>query len=79
LRFLYQRQDINEITESAAQKLCADKISGSLAVQEYSDVSGNEDPDEVIKQCIFDVVVRKLFHSDVSYFRRWNKMFNRRH
>jgi hypothetical protein len=41
--------------------LCDDKISGSLAVREYSEVSANEDPNEVIRQCTFDVVVRKLF------------------
>ncbi|XP_060570056.1 uncharacterized protein LOC132728427 [Ruditapes philippinarum] len=53
-----KRQDIIDdmITEETAQKLCEAKISGSLAVQEYTEVSGNEDPDEVIKQCIFDVV-----------------------
>jgi hypothetical protein len=57
-----QRQDINIITETEAQKLCADKISGSLAVQGYSEVIGNEDPDEVIRQCTFDVMVRNIFN-----------------
>ncbi|XP_060573106.1 neurogenic locus Notch protein-like [Ruditapes philippinarum] len=53
-----KRQDIQNIhiTEAAAEELCEDKIAGSLAVQEYSEVGGNEDPNEVIKQCTFDVV-----------------------
>ncbi|XP_060561686.1 von Willebrand factor D and EGF domain-containing protein-like [Ruditapes philippinarum] len=57
-----KRQDINIITDTEAQKLCADKISGSLAVQGYSEVIGNEDPDEVIRQCTFDVMVRNIFN-----------------
>ncbi|XP_060592666.1 von Willebrand factor D and EGF domain-containing protein-like [Ruditapes philippinarum] len=47
----------NSITETATKTLCKEKISGSLAVREYSEVSANEDPNEVIKQCTFDVMV----------------------
>ncbi|XP_060592828.1 uncharacterized protein LOC132747457 isoform X4 [Ruditapes philippinarum] len=54
----FKRQDIgsNIISETAATTLCKDKILGSLAVRNYSEVSGNEDPNELIKQCANDVV-----------------------
>jgi hypothetical protein len=66
-----QREDVinNLITEEDAEALCKDKISGSLAVQEYSEVGGNEDPNEVIKQCTFDVVVRELCHTNIKFLR----------
>jgi hypothetical protein len=69
LSFLYKRQD-NFITEAEAEELCRDKISGSLAVQEYTEVNGNEDPEDVIRQCTFDVVVCML----IQYMRLKNQL-----
>ncbi|WAR02756.1 ZAN-like protein [Mya arenaria] len=58
MHYLYKRQaGAQDITTEDANKACTALINGSLAVQSYSDLSALENPQEVIKNCAYDVRV----------------------
>lgn len=61
----------NTISQTEAEKNCKEKILGSLAVTQFKDLITSDDPDMVVEQCIFDLMVNKMTPTFVVawYFR----------
>ncbi|WAR02988.1 ZAN-like protein [Mya arenaria] len=58
MHYLYKRQaEAQNISAADAHDACTALINGSLAVKSYSDLSALENPQEVINNCAFDVMV----------------------
>ena len=58
---IFQRQTGEKISEEQAKQTCSNMISGSLAFTSYKNMTASESPDIVINQCVFDLMVNKLF------------------
>lgn len=57
-----QRQ-VEDIGFIEATEICTLAVNGSITVTQFNNLLADENPDEVIKQCIFDVdVSRPVFN-----------------